>query len=94
MHDAMYEDQSALAPDGLKETAAHLGLNAAAFSSCLEDPQVTMELESDQRASVQLGLTATPFFYVNGRPVDGNVPLSSFESIIAEELQHKAKSTG
>jgi protein-disulfide isomerase len=94
MHDAMYEDQSALATDGLKETAAHLGLNAAAFSSCLEDPQVTTELESDQRASVQLGLTATPFFYVNGRPVDGNVPLSSFESIIGEELQQKAKSTG
>lgn len=87
MHDAMYADQSALAPEALKDTAKRLGLDVGAFSACLGGGAPTAALEADVKAARALGLSGTPYFFINGRPVDGNVPLEKFQSIIAEELK-------
>jgi predicted DsbA family dithiol-disulfide isomerase len=87
MHDAMYADQGSLAPDALKDTAKRLGLNAGQFSACLSGGTPVATLGSDAKAAQDLGLSGTPYFFINGRPLDGNVPLEKFQSIIAEELR-------
>jgi len=94
MHDAMYDDQSALTSEGLKNTAARLGLQADRFSSCLGDVSTTQALKVDAKAAQQLGLDGTPYFFINGRPVDGDVPVEKFESVIADELQRAAHERG
>lgn len=86
MHDAMYEDQSALSADSLESTAARLGLNRASFTACLEDGAAARSLEIDGKAALELGLDGTPYFFINGRPLDGDVPIEKFEHVIAEEL--------
>lgn len=86
MHDAMYDDQGALDPDGLKATAAKLGLDPERFGACLGDGSANSSLDEDARAARALGLEGTPYFFINGRPVDGDVPLATFEAIVKEEL--------
>jgi protein-disulfide isomerase len=94
MHDAMYADQSALKPEGLKNTAQRLGLDTNRFSTCITDGSTTEALGIDAKAAQDLGLSGTPYFFINGRPVDGNVPEETFNNIIAEELRREPKDRG
>jgi protein-disulfide isomerase len=91
MHDAMYEDQSALSADALKKTAARLGMDGERFSACLEDPSTSQSLSDDAKAARELGLEGTPYFFINGRPIDGSVPVEKFERVIADELQSSGR---
>jgi predicted DsbA family dithiol-disulfide isomerase len=94
MHDAMYADQSALTAEGLKDTAKRLGLDLGKFSSCLAGHAPAAVLDADVKAAQALGLSGTPYFFINGRPLDGNVPLEKFQSIIAEELRASGSDRG
>lgn len=87
MHDAMYADQSALTADALEATAKRLGLNLDQFSACETGGAAAAALDADAKAAQELGLSGTPFFFINGRPLDGNVPLEQFQRVIAEELR-------
>jgi predicted DsbA family dithiol-disulfide isomerase len=89
MHDAMYDDQNGLNMEALKSTATHLGLNPDRFSACIADGSAGQALDLDAKAARDLGLTGTPYFFINGRPLDGDVPIEKFESIIQDEL-HRA----
>jgi protein-disulfide isomerase len=91
MHDAMYADQSGLKPDVLKSTAQRLGLDADRFSSCITDGSTIEALGIDAKAAQDLGLSGTPYFFINGRPVDGNVPEETFNNIITEELRRESR---
>jgi predicted DsbA family dithiol-disulfide isomerase len=86
MHDAMYGDPSALNTDALKNTAKRLGLNADRFSTCLDDPSTNSSLEADTKAALELGLDGTPSLFINGRPLEGDVPEEKLERMIAEEM--------
>ena len=90
MHDAMYDDQSALSADALKKTAARLGLDTQLFATCLADPRTSEALGPDAKAARDLGLEGTPYFFINGRPIDGSVPVEKFERVIADELHQTA----
>jgi protein-disulfide isomerase len=94
MHDAMYADQSALNADSLERTAQRLGLNAERFAACLTGVSTSQSLDLDAKAAEELGLEGTPYFFINGRPLDGNVPVEKFESVIADELHRAAHDRG
>jgi predicted DsbA family dithiol-disulfide isomerase len=90
MHDAMYQDQSALTESALKDTAQRLGLKMDGFSACLADPGTKQELETDREAADELNVTGTPYFFINGRPLNGSVPVERFEAVITDELHRLA----
>jgi protein-disulfide isomerase len=90
MHDALYGDGGNLALNGLVETAGRIGLDPDRFRHCITNPATTHALDGDRKAAVELGLSGTPYFFVNGRPIDGNVPIEQFESLISDELRHRA----
>ena len=94
MHDAMYDDQSALTEPALKETAKRLGLDPNGFAACLSDPATKAAVQTDVNTANQLNLSSTPSFLINGRPLRGSLPLDRFESVISDELQriHSRKS--
>lgn len=94
MHDAMYADQSALNANALERTAQRLGLNGDRFAACLTDGSTSQALDLDAKAAEELGLEGTPYFFINGRPLDGNVPVEKFESVIADELHRAAHDRG
>jgi len=90
MHDALYADQDALDSNGLKATAKRLGLDMERYGSCVADPATALKVNADADAAAQLGIGGTPFFFVNGRPINGSVPQQSFDAIVADELQRAA----
>jgi protein-disulfide isomerase len=90
MHDAMFSDQTALGVAALKETAKRLGLDTDAFSACLSDSNTLDAIAFDTKAASELAVFGTPYFFVNGRPVNGNIPKAKFESIITDELHRTA----
>jgi protein-disulfide isomerase len=94
MHDALYADQSALGLNGLKATAQRLGLDAEQLTACMAEPATAQAIAADTAAADNLGISGTPFFFINGRPIDGDVPVEQFQEIIDSELHRLGHVTG
>ncbi len=85
-HDALYADQSKLAPADLQATAERLGLKAEAFRTCLESGKYAEEVSKDLADGQKAGVSSTPSFFVNGIPVTGAREYSAFAEVIDREL--------
>jgi len=94
MHDAMFAHQDQLKADALTATAARLGLDKDRFADCLRDKAVQQVIQADVQAAADLGIDNTPYFFVDGRPVLGDIPKDQFEQIIGEELTALGKGRG
>ena len=88
-HDAMFADQSKLAPDDLKADAKNLGLDTAKFNECFDKAKYEAGVRADMNQGKSLGIDGTPAFFVNGRMLVGAQPPESFNQIIDEELSNK-----
>jgi protein-disulfide isomerase len=85
-HDAMFADQSKLAPADLKASAAKLGLDAKKFGACLDKAKYQPQIQQDMAEATKLGVTGTPTFFINGREITGAQPAQKFEDIIDDEM--------
>lgn len=85
-HDALFADQSKLAPADLKATAKKLGLNAKEFDSCFDKNEFNAAIQNDIAQGRKLSVNGTPTFFIDGRQLVGAQPLPKFEEIIDEEL--------
>lgn len=86
MHRRLLESQDRLGRDELIAYATELGLPPTEFQIALDSGRYGDRVSADQALAVRIGATSTPFFFVNGRPVRGAQPFSTFESLIEEEL--------
>ena len=85
-HDRLFANQNALAVDNLKQYAAALGLDAAAFDTCLDGGAMTALVRQDMTDANRYGVSSTPTIFINGRFLSGAQPFERFEQIIQEEL--------
>ena len=85
-HDALFADQSKLAPVDLKATAAGLKLDMTKFNSCFAQSKYGDDLARDVGEGRNLRIEGTPTFYINGRILFGARPEADFDSMIAEAL--------
>ncbi len=85
-HDKLFQQTQGLNQDAYIAYAQELGLDMEAFQACLQDPAQREEVLADRDAGVQLGVTGTPTFFINGIPVVGAQPFSVFQQIIDQEL--------
>ena len=86
MHDLMFANQARLDVTSLKQHAATLGLDAAAFEKCLDSGKHTAEWQKDSADAAKAGVQSTPAFFVNGRPVIGAQPYEAFAEVVNDEL--------
>ena len=87
MHDLLYERQrewkSSDAPEALfADFARTVGLDADRFASCYRENRPGQRIALHNQVAEQLGVRATPSFLVNGRPVEGALPLEQFRALI------------
>jgi protein-disulfide isomerase len=87
IHDKMFANQQKLGVEDLKGYAASLGLDAAVFGQCLDSGKYAEEWKKDLAEGTSYGVTGTPAFFINGRFLNGAVPLDKFTTIIDEELE-------
>jgi protein-disulfide isomerase len=66
--------------------ARELGLDMVRFRADLDTRLHRASIAADMSDARTLGVSATPTFFVNGRPVHGNQPLRVFADIVDQEL--------
>ena len=65
-----------------KEYAEELDIDAAAFAECLDSGSAADAIEADRLAGHELGVNATPYFFVNDLPIRGGLPLEPLGQVI------------
>jgi protein-disulfide isomerase len=85
-HDVLFSGPAKLSEQDLREHAVTLNLEMTQFDACMQDGRFKARIEEDLEAGMQAGVSGTPGFFVNGIFLNGWQPVSSFESIIDEEL--------
>ena len=71
--------------DALKQTALVAGMTADEAEACIADEGIHAEiLKTRDVATKELGVSATPTFFVNSTKLVGAQPLSAFEAAVAD----------
>ncbi|HXK29813.1 MAG: hypothetical protein A3H27_18140 [Acidobacteria bacterium RIFCSPLOWO2_02_FULL_59_13] len=91
-HDLLFANSPQSAPDDLKRYARQVGLDLARFEGCLSSGIHKATVQNDLADGARLGITGTPAFFINGRPLQGAQPLETFTRVIDEELARAAQS--
>jgi protein-disulfide isomerase len=89
--DLLYKNAPAADPEQLTTYATQLGLDSADFKKCVDSGKFKAIVQKDEAEGERLGLTGTPAFFINGRPLAGAQPESDFARIIDEELNTRAQ---
>jgi len=84
-HDRLFQTEIA-STETLKSMARQLGLNTSRFNRCLDSGEKADIVEQDVRDGVAAGVAGTPSFFVNGRFIDGWVPVSTFGAVVEQAL--------
>ena len=85
-YDTLFTESPKLAPDDLKHYAAQVGIDVKKFDDCLSGGMHKTALQKDIDEGTRLGVSGTPAFFINGRPLTGAQPVEAFARIIDEEL--------
>jgi protein-disulfide isomerase len=89
MHDRLFSQPPRLAVADLKQHAQEIGLDTAAFDKCLDSGQHAADIQKNASDGARYGVSATPAFFVNGRPLVGALPFDGFAQVIDDELERK-----
>jgi protein-disulfide isomerase len=85
-HDLLYSG----GPDGSEPTlsalAGRAGLDPSAYQQCMGSGKAAAVVQQHVEEGAKFGVSGTPGFFVNGRFLNGAVPLEAFVQIVEEEL--------
>jgi protein-disulfide isomerase len=99
MHDALFGDQKAKTDEAFKALAESIGLDAAAFDTCLGSGKFDEQIKADQAEGQKLGISGTPSFVMGlTDPKDSSIvhltkfirgaqPYTSFSAAVDEMLK-------
>jgi protein-disulfide isomerase len=87
MYELLLRPSSALDMDSLLGYARDLGLDLDRFGKEVTGAVYAAKIEQDVREGVRNGVNATPKFYVDGRRIDGKVPLEGLEDAIRASIR-------
>jgi protein-disulfide isomerase len=88
-HDAVYDNNGAIAASDLQTYAAAVGLNMSKFNTCFNSHRYQARVLAEQTEAFTHGYNGAPFFLVNGQPLIGLQPLPSFSYLIDPLLAAK-----
>ena len=85
-HDLLFNRQAPDSPWNFEGLAAESGLDVEAFRSCVKSARFRTEVRKDLEDGLRLGVTSTPTFFINGRPLVGLQSISAFQELIDKAL--------
>jgi protein-disulfide isomerase len=89
MHGKLFANAQKLDVSDLKTHAREVGVDGGKFDQCLDSGEKAKVVEMHKKAGDDVGVTGTPAFFINGRPLSGAQPFEAFKAIIDEELARK-----
>ena len=81
-HDRIFADPSATTSVQLALIAQNLGLDTAAFNSCLENNDMQPFVEHTVSEAAALGIDGEPYFFINGTRRSGALSYEQLEAAI------------
>jgi len=90
-HDRLFEAQPHFSRPELLRYATELGIPADAFARCLDSGQFRNVVEADVEQGRQMGVSATPMFFINGARLAGAHPYEAFKEVIDQALREAGK---
>ncbi|HTP09111.1 MAG TPA: thioredoxin domain-containing protein [Anaerolineae bacterium] len=86
-HDLLFSKQNGenvgtFTKENLMAYAKELGLDSTQFDPCLQNDVTLQRVISDTNEGRQVGVSGTPTFFINGKPLVGAQPLQAFQDQI------------
>ena len=91
-HDSLFDRQATGTGWNFIELAKEIGLNHETFADCLKTGRYREEVAKDLHDGFKLGVTSTPTFFINGRPLVGAKPFAEFQAVIDRLLKQQPPS--
>jgi len=86
LHDALFANANALDLANVKKLATDLKLDMTQFNTCVDGGKHAAAVTKDATEGADAGVSGTPAFFINGRPLSGALPFASFQEAIEEAL--------
>jgi protein-disulfide isomerase len=83
-HQALMALPGPITMDAIEKLAGKQGLDVAKLKANMESPEVQEILERNKTLAQQVGVSATPTFFVNSELVPGAMDAPAFEALIAQ----------
>jgi len=81
-HDVLFDRQTAGKGWDFPRLAKELDLREEIFAECMNSHRFSQKVINDLQDGIALGITSTPTFFVNGRPLIGAHPIADFQKLI------------
>ena len=85
-YDLLFRSQTTLDVNSLKNVATIIDLDNQEFESCLDNQKYVKVVQRDSNDGLNLGVAATPTFFINGRKIQGVLPFDVWEKIISSKI--------
>jgi protein-disulfide isomerase len=85
-HDDLFGQQYGLSRSAYLQYAQDLGLNVAAFTTCIDSHRYQSKVKDSLNYAIGVGVQSTPTFFINGIAVIGAESYETFKQIIDQEL--------
>ncbi len=90
-HDRLFAAEGRIDRAEVERAAREVGLDMDRFRADLDQARFRSAVRAEDRRAAELGVTATPVFFVNGRPLVGAQGLGTFVTLIEEERARAEK---
>ena len=88
-HDRLFDRQAPGIGWDFAALAKEIGLKDDVFATCLNTRRYREEVAKDLHDGFKLGVTSTPTFFINGRPLVGARPFAEFQTVIDRLLKQQ-----
>jgi protein-disulfide isomerase len=86
MYELLLQPYARLDNDALLDYAERIGLDLPRFRADITDQRYASKIDADVQEGLRNGVNQTPKFYVNGRRIDGKVPLENLEQEVRQAV--------
>ena len=86
-HDLLFVAQPDFSREDLLGYARRLGLDVEGFTQCFDSNRFQDSVLADQREGLMAGVRATPTFFINGRKIEGALPIETFREAVQQALR-------
>ena len=84
-HEKLFSSET-LGAEVYTQYAQELNLDMTAFEACMTDHRYQEAIQKDSDFAINLGISSTPTFFINGLALVGAQPLDVFKQVIDKEL--------
>ncbi len=86
-HDLVFANQAKLSDDDLRSYADRVGVDRKKWDACFTNQETLPGIQEDSDLGNELGVDATPTFFVGGQTLKGAMPITSFMEVIDPVLR-------